>query len=159
MSATIREMLDLMVLLALAAILLLGLYALELRKQVAHRLQGSARRGGYGRGVVGVESYMDYIGPASNEPYDINPEIATFGQGLPLADMLSVQQGLMEKGYTGCGGQDEARIMELNGQYVQRTNNYRRDYPDNCSAPLNEFVGAVYKPVTVGASVPCGGRC
>ena len=49
--------------------------------------------------------------------------------------------------------------MELNGQYVQRTNNYRREYPDNCSAPLNEFVGAVYKPVAVGAKVPCGDRC
>ena len=58
-----------MVLLALATILLLGLYALEMRRQGVHRLQGSARRGGYGRGVIGVESYMDYIGPASSEPY------------------------------------------------------------------------------------------
>jgi hypothetical protein len=151
-------MLNLLVLLALAAILILGLYALEMRRSVG-RLQGSARRGGYGAGVVGVESYMDYVGAPSKEPYDINPEIAAFGQGLPLADVLSVQSGLNEIGYTGCGAVDEARILELNGQYMQRTNNYRRDYPDNCSAPLNEFVGAVYKPVAIGATVPCKGSC
>jgi hypothetical protein len=159
MSAIIREMLNLMVLLAIAAVLILGLYALEMRRSAMHRLQGSARRGGYGSNVSGVESYMDYIGAASREPYDISPEIAAFGQGLPLADMLSVQERLNEVGYTGCGAQDESHILDLNGQYVQRTNNYRREYPDNCSAPLNEFVGAVYKPVAIGAKVPCGGQC
>lgn len=31
------------------------------------------------------------------------------------------------------------------GNYIQRTNNYRHGAPDNCSAPLTEFVGSFYK--------------
>ena len=31
------------------------------------------------------------------------------------------------------------------GNYIQRTNNFRHAAPDNCSAPLTEFVGSFYK--------------
>lgn len=34
---------------------------------------------------------------------------------------------------------------ELTGTYRQMTNNYRHAYPDNCSAPLTQFVTAFYK--------------
>ena len=30
------------------------------------------------------------------------------------------------------------------GNYIQRTNNFKHSGPDNCSAPLTEFVNSVY---------------
>jgi hypothetical protein len=38
----------------------------------------------------------------------------------------------------------EWRTM-LTGNYLQRTNNYKREFPDNCSTPLTEFNLAFYK--------------
>jgi hypothetical protein len=35
--------------------------------------------------------------------------------------------------------------IDLVGNYKQMTNNYRHGYPDNCSAPLTQFVTAFYK--------------
>lgn len=32
------------------------------------------------------------------------------------------------------------------GNYLQRTNNYKREFPDNCSGPLHELTLAFYKP-------------
>jgi hypothetical protein len=80
------------------------------------------------------------------------------GQQVLLDRTLDV--GLGNLGAAGCAAIDQSRELELDGQYVQRTNNYRRQYPDNCSAPLTEFVGSVYKEKRdVGLGVPCKGRC
>lgn len=38
----------------------------------------------------------------------------------------------------------EERTM-LTGNYLQRTNNYKREFPDNCTGPLHEFTLAFYK--------------
>lgn len=38
----------------------------------------------------------------------------------------------------------EARTNQT-GNYLQRTNNYKRAYPDNCTAPLHEFTMSFYK--------------
>lgn len=32
------------------------------------------------------------------------------------------------------------------GNFLQRTNNYKREFPDNCSGPLHELTLAFYKP-------------
>lgn len=80
------------------------------------------------------------------------------GQQALLDRTLDV--GLGNLGAAGCAAIDQSRELELDGQYVQRTNNYRRQYPDNCSAPLTEFVGSIYKEKRdVGLGVPCKGRC
>ena len=80
------------------------------------------------------------------------------GQQVLLDRTLDV--GLGNLGAAECAAIDQSRELELDGQYVQRTNNYRRQYPDNCSAPLTEFVGSVYKEKRdVGLGVPCKGRC
>ncbi len=110
---------------------------------------------------VGWESFVAGSGAAAG-PEGESPEqpLAAVDQGLPLADMLGVQTGLRALDARGCAEEDRAREMEMGGQYVQRTNNYKRDYPDNCSAPLSELVGAVYKPAGgVGLTVPCAGQC
>ena len=44
-----------------------------------------------------------------------------------------------------CYQKDFMAQSEKTGNYIQRTNNYRHAAPDNCSAPLTEFVGSFYK--------------
>lgn len=86
--------------------------------------------------------------------------LATFPNGQQALLDRTLDVGLGNLGAAGCAAIDQSRELELDGQYVQRTNNYRRQYPDNCSAPLTEFVGSVYKEKRdVGLGVPCKGRC
>jgi len=109
-----------------------------------------------------TENYMDFIGAGSPEALpNGRPDLAEFGQGLPLADFLDVSMGLTTLDAGGCAAADSARQTELGGQYVQRTNNYRREYPDHCSSLLSDFVGGFYKPKKggVGMVVPCDGDC
>ena len=109
-----------------------------------------------------LERYMDFIGKAEVEGLPNGKhELADFRQGLPLSDMLEPAPGLTTTSAVSCAAEDQARELELDGQYAQRTNNYRRDYPDRCSSLLSEFVGAVYKPKKggVGMVVPCKGEC
>jgi hypothetical protein len=109
-----------------------------------------------------AEGYADYLagsvaGPA---PDGVAPEVADFGQNTAiLGDMLQVSSGLTAYEASGVAAVNADRQLELGGQYVQRTNNYRRTYPDNGSAPLSELVGSVYSPIAVGATVPCDGQC
>lgn len=109
------------------------------------------------------EMFRDYIGTGVGSAGTLDgvvPDLAALRQGVLLEDTLAFNPGLT--GYTAADVAriDDTRQMELGGQYVQRTNNYRREYPDNSSAPLSEFVGAVYAPKDgVGRVVPCGGQC
>jgi hypothetical protein len=48
-----------------------------------------------------------------------------------------------------CNETDFEARTNLTGNYLQRTNNYKRGYPDNCSAPLHEFTLRFYKPETL----------
>lgn len=115
------------------------------------------------------EGYMNYIGASdglgsspSPSTDGVGPELAMFGQGLPLADILvpRTPPGLTSVDAASCARMDPARQLELGGQYVQRTNNYRRLYPDSCSSLVTDFVGAIYEPGTMSASdVPCPGSC
>jgi len=108
-------------------------------------------------GLPESEGFMDYISMPS-QPSD---KLASVDQGLPLSDFLPVHIGLSGLSAGDCAATDSTRQTELGGQYVQRTNNYRREYPDNCSAPLSDFVGGVYQPKKggVGRVVPCNGLC
>ncbi len=44
-----------------------------------------------------------------------------------------------------CNETDFEARTNLTGNYLQRTNNYKRGYPDNCSGPLHEFTMSFYK--------------
>jgi hypothetical protein len=46
-----------------------------------------------------------------------------------------------------CNETDFEARTNLTGNYLQRTNNYKRDYPDNCTGPLHDFTMAFYKTV------------
>jgi len=109
------------------------------------------------------EFFADYLPNESKStgPDGFVPAIAEFGQGLPLADVLKPATGLTNATAKSCVATDKARQEELGGQYVQRTNNYKRDYPDDCSSLMSDFVGGFYEPKEggVGTSVPCDGQC
>lgn len=108
-----------------------------------------------------MERFVNYIDRQNNLEVGDMPDLADIQQGLPLSDMLETATGVTALGASECAAADSTRQMELGGQYVQRTNNYRRDYPDHCSSLLSEFVGGFYKPKAggVGAVVPCDGDC
>jgi hypothetical protein len=59
-----------------------------------------------------------------------------------------------------CYEQDGNRLPEKLGDYSQRTNNYKRTYPDSCEAPYKELVGSFYAPRegAIGAPVPPKGN-
>jgi hypothetical protein len=107
------------------------------------------------------EDFMDFIPPESGALPNSRPDLAEFNQGLPLSDMLEVETHVTNTSAVTCAAADSARQMELGGQYVQRTNNYVREYPDHCSSLLSDFVGGFYKPKYggVGLVVPCDGDC
>ena len=44
-----------------------------------------------------------------------------------------------------CYATDFQRTIEKTGNFQQLTNNYKRKYPDSCSAPLQELVLNFYK--------------
>lgn len=44
-----------------------------------------------------------------------------------------------------CNETDFEARTNLTGNYIQRTNNYKRAYPDNCTGPLHEFTMSFYK--------------
>jgi hypothetical protein len=146
-----------MELLLLVVIILLGLTLLYWVK-MGFNFNGKYVVQPYGM----TEAYIDYITALEGSPPDaFLPDAGVFpdGQQVALKDFLKVKSGLTLTSAVSCSKADAARQGELGGQYVQRTNNYKRDYPDNCSAPLSEFVGSVYQPVALGASVPCDGSC
>jgi hypothetical protein len=111
--------------------------------------------------LPGREHYMDFIGESADSLPNGKADLADFRQGLPLADFLEPAMGLTTTGAASCAADDSERQTELGGQYVQRTNNYRRDYPDHCSSLFSDFVGSVYRPKYggVGKTVPCDGSC
>ena len=113
--------------------------------------------------ITGCLYFLQFMGGCGSqsmwEYFSGDGSVADFNTGLLLQDMLTSQPGLSGMGAMDCATTDKSRLLELGGQYVQRTNNYRRDYPDTCSAPLTEFVGSVYKSMELGRVVPCDGLC
>lgn len=105
-----------------------------------------------------------FVNGGRSDPDGVIPlvlsEAADVRQGLPLSDFLVPDTGLSGKGAAEIAAEDQSRQLELGGQYIQRTNNYRRTYPDNWTGPWSELVGAVYAPRgALGAEVPCDGQC
>ncbi len=52
---------------------------------------------------------------------------------------------------------DAGEVLKPVGSYLQRTNNYKRSHPDDCSAPNHEFVGTFYKPHEGVGATPASG--
>ena len=84
------------------------------------------------------------------EPYLLLSDILVKGQESPSS--VTSQS---------CYTMDAEASLSKVGNYRQLTNNYKREYPDHCSSPFQEFVLPFYKPkplvpssiAPVGASV------
>ena len=56
-----------------------------------------------------------------------------------------------------CLKHDDGEKLKPLANYYQRTNNYKRTNPDDCSAPFHEMLGTFYKPTLgVGQTAPSG---
>lgn len=84
------------------------------------------------------------------EPYLLLSDILIKGQESPSS--VTSQS---------CYTMDAEAYLSKVGNYRQLTNNYKREYPDHCSSPFQEFILPFYKPkplvpssvAPVGASV------
>jgi hypothetical protein len=56
-----------------------------------------------------------------------------------------------------CFRTDAGEVLKPVGSFLQRTNNYKRTHPDDCSAPSHEFVGTFYKPHEGVGATPASG--
>ena len=70
--------------------------------------------------------------------YLLNDQFSTLGQSLSHVNSRS------------CYKSDFERMVSKTGTFRQMTNNYKRGYPDSCSAPFHELVSNFYK----GDSIP-----
>ena len=74
----------------------------------------------------------------------MNPALADAPYKL-LADVLPEKKTDGTLTAQTCYQTDFLAQTEKVGNYLQRTNNFRHGTPDNCSAPLTEFVDSFYK--------------
>lgn len=92
-----------------------------------------------GNGSPVLDYPPDSPGPAdlyNNQPYHL------------LADEMSpprVKESISCVNSRSCYASDFERMVSKTGNYRQMTNNYKRGYPDSCSAPYQELVLNFYK--------------
>lgn len=80
-----------------------------------------------------------------------------------LSDFLKVESdSTSQKNWAKISSQrclkhDEGEQLKPLANYYQRTNNYMRTHPDDCSAPFHEMIGTFYEPeFGVGKTIPTG---
>jgi hypothetical protein len=69
-----------------------------------------------------------------------------------LSDRLASHESLSCVNSRTCYATDFKRSIEKTGNYRQMTNNYKRNYPDNCSSWNQELTLAFYKTESIGSS-------
>lgn len=90
--------------------------------------------------VTGTPETSLVSGPADaslkqpREPYNLLKELPPAPRGSPSCLTASC-----------CAETDFEWRTNKTGNYLQRTNNYKREFPDSCSAPLTELNLAFYK--------------
>jgi hypothetical protein len=76
---------------------------------------------------------------------------------LPAMPMAEAEANWGKMNSQTCYKSDIGESLKLTRNYLQRTNNYERKHPDDCSAPNHEFVGTCYTPFDgVGRIPDCG---
>jgi len=98
----------------------------------------------------GYSDYLDVKGKSETDTVD-GPAAAALGDPRKPYHLLNGVIPNAPRDTIGCLNAGccyetdfEART-NLTGNYLQRTNNYKRGYPDNCSTPLHEFTMSFYK--------------
>lgn len=91
------------------------------------------------------------FGDAAPEPVS-GPAPSSLNERIPyhllqgvLKDAPKDNQDNSKLNSCACYGIDFQNRIQLTGNYVQRTNNYKRLNPDSCSAPFRELVNNFYE--------------
>ena len=88
---------------------------------------------------------------------DSNTEKIIQSAGLPAMSVGEAEANWGKMTSQICYKSDIGEALKLTRNYLQRTNNYMRAHPDDCSAPNHEFVGTFYNPFDgVGRTPACG---
>lgn len=107
-------------------------------REPASTLEGFADLPVQGKDEVNSDSTLS-PGPAAlntpRKPYHLLSDVL---QDAPRGTVGCLRAGC-------CDETDFESRTNLTGNYIQRTNNYKRVYPDNCSGPLHEFTMSFYK--------------
>jgi hypothetical protein len=82
-------------------------------------------------------------GPAMNS----TTEQIIQAPGLPAMTAEEARSHWGELSSERCYRADIGESLKKTRNFLQRTNNYQRTHPDDCSAPNHEFIGTFYKPV------------
>jgi len=103
----------------------------------------------------GVEGFVDVQGKNEATP-DSGPAPAALNIRLPyhllngvLKDAPVDNQDNTKLNSCACYGIDFENRIQRTGNFVQRTNNYKRANPDSCSAPFHELVNNFYEKQTL----------
>jgi hypothetical protein len=100
---------------------------------------------GAGASPIGMDATLPTTSPA--------PAMSVTSE-LLLSDRVPVLNAAARRPMSTerCFESDAGEPLKPTRNYAQRTNNYRRSHPDDCSAPYQELIGTFYAPATgVGA--------
>ena len=106
---------------------------------------------------VAPGGYDEGSGLSPGGAMDPNTEKIIQSAALPAMNIPEAEShwGMMTS--QKCFRSDIGEALKPTRNFLQRTNNYKREHPDDCSAPNHEFVGTFYKPFDgVGRTPACG---
>lgn len=92
----------------------------------------------------GSEPDSDQFNPVVEQPFAMRPAESKAPYTL-LNDVLARKESAGTLTAKTCYQKDFLAQTDKTGNFIQRTNNYRHGAPDNCTAPLTEFVDSFYK--------------
>ena len=88
---------------------------------------------------------------------DPNTEKIIESPALPAMSVNEAESNWGKMTSQTCYKSDIGESLKLTRNYLQRTNNYQRQHPDDCSAPNHEFVGTFYNPFDGVGRTPATG--
>jgi len=98
--------------------------------------------------------------------FDPSTELLVQSTKLPAMNMEESRSNYGKMTSQLCYTSDRGEPLKQLGNYLQRTNNYVRSHPDDCSAPNHELIGTFYSPFDgvgltpeKGTSVPQSATC
>lgn len=126
----------------------------------------AAKREGFDNLNVSPSLFVPRVAPGGAEEasdlspggaMDPNTEKIIQSPGLPAMSVAEAESNWDRMTSQTCYKTDIGEALKLTRNYLQRTNNYKREHPDDCSAPNHEFVGTFYTPWDgVGRTPACG---
>lgn len=92
---------------------------------------------------TGADEASDLVPGGANDPLT---EKIISSAALPAMSVNEAESNWGKMTSQRCYKTDIGESLKLTRNYLQRTNNYVREHPDDCSAPNHEFLGTFYNP-------------